>query len=255
MSLPRFFLPSETVDDGRVMVRGEELLRMRKVLRLRPGARVLLFDTKGTEHEAFIHEYGDGVAEMTVVRSYDPQRESPVAITLAQELKQRVLLADCDLRRGTVHKLLGFEPKKGLGDVLANGADTSTVVYETPITNLSVIPCGKSPENPSELLGSEKMRTLLSDIKTGFDICIFDTPPTLAITDAAVLASQVDGVILIGQAGKTPVGLVEESKEVLERAHANLLGFLLVGVNDPDPKHGNRYYRYVYEAMKGNNAK
>ena len=84
MSLPRFFLASESVQDGRVMIRGEELLRMRKVLRLRPGAQVLLFDTEGTEHEAFIHAYGEGAAEVVVVRSYDPGRESPLAITLAQ---------------------------------------------------------------------------------------------------------------------------------------------------------------------------
>lgn len=84
MSLPRFFIASDTVEDGRVMVRGGELLRMRKVLRLRPGAQVLLFDTAGTEHEAFIHAYGDAVAEVTVVRSYDPQRESPLMVTLAQ---------------------------------------------------------------------------------------------------------------------------------------------------------------------------
>lgn len=84
MSLPRFFVAADTVQDGRVMVRGEELLRMRKVLRLRPGAQVLLFDTEGTEHEAFIHGYGEAAAEVTVVRSYDPQRESPLIITLAQ---------------------------------------------------------------------------------------------------------------------------------------------------------------------------
>ena len=84
MSLPRFFVVSDTIADGRVMLRGEELLRMRKVLRLRPGAQILLFDTEGMEHEAFIHAYGESTAEITVVRSYDPQRESPLAITLAQ---------------------------------------------------------------------------------------------------------------------------------------------------------------------------
>jgi 16S rRNA (uracil1498-N3)-methyltransferase len=88
MSLPRFFLASESIQDGRVMIRGEELLRMRKVLRLRPGSQVLLFDTGGTEHEAFIHAYGEGAAEVTVVRSYDPGRESPLAITLAQAISK-----------------------------------------------------------------------------------------------------------------------------------------------------------------------
>lgn len=88
MTLPRFFVGSEPIADGRVLLRGEEHLRMRKVLRLRPGARVLLFDTEGKEHEAFVHAYGEGAADVTVVRSYDPERESPLEITLAQAVSK-----------------------------------------------------------------------------------------------------------------------------------------------------------------------
>ena len=84
MSLPRFFVPPDAVRHGAATVRGEGLLHMRKVLRLRPGARVLLWDGEGTEHEALIRAYEAGVAAMTVVRSYRPQRESPLAVTLAQ---------------------------------------------------------------------------------------------------------------------------------------------------------------------------
>ena len=84
MSLPRFLIPPDAVHDGAATVGGQELAHMRKVLRLRPGARVLLWDGEGTEHEALIRDYDGGVAVMTVVRSYRPERESPLAVTLAQ---------------------------------------------------------------------------------------------------------------------------------------------------------------------------
>ena len=84
MSLPRFLVSPDSVLDGAATVTGSELAHMRKVLRLRPGARVLLWDGAGTEHEAVIRAYEGGVAAMTVVRSYRPERESPLAVTLAQ---------------------------------------------------------------------------------------------------------------------------------------------------------------------------
>ncbi len=84
MSLPRFLVSPDAVRDGAATVTGPELAHMRKVLRLRPGARVLLWDGAGGEHEALIRAYEGGVATMTVVRSYRPERESPLAVTLAQ---------------------------------------------------------------------------------------------------------------------------------------------------------------------------
>ena len=84
MSLPRFLVSPDAVRDGGATVGGEELAHMRKVLRLKPGARVLLWDGAGTEHEAVIRAYEGGVAAMAVVRSYHPERESPLAVTLAQ---------------------------------------------------------------------------------------------------------------------------------------------------------------------------
>ena len=84
MSLPRFLVSPDAVRDGGATVSGGELAHMRKVLRLKPGARVLLWDGAGTEHEALIRAYEGGVAAMTVVRSYRPERESPLVVTLAQ---------------------------------------------------------------------------------------------------------------------------------------------------------------------------
>lgn len=88
MSLPRFLVSPDAVRDGAATVEGQELVHMRKVLRLRPGARVLLWDGAGTEHEALIRAYDGGVAAMTVVRSYRPERESSLAVTLAQAVSK-----------------------------------------------------------------------------------------------------------------------------------------------------------------------
>ncbi|MBI2870609.1 MAG: CpsD/CapB family tyrosine-protein kinase [Candidatus Omnitrophica bacterium] len=171
-----------------------------------------------------------------------------LAVAMAQGTGQRILLADCDLRRGRVHELLGVEPDEGLGDVLLNGTDLSAALYDTSVENLTVLPCGRYPANPAELLGSQKMNGLIAQLKLQFSLCIFDTPPALALTDAAVLASQADGVILVVQAGKTTCEAVEEAGRVLTQAHANVLGFILVGVEEPGPGYAYRYHRQASKA-------
>lgn len=165
-----------------------------------------------------------------------------LAVTMAHDLDKTVLLVDCDLRGGIVHQLLAINPALGLSDILVNDTHLEAAFYRTRINNLTVLPRGDIPHNPSELLGSKKMRRLLEQLKSKFDYIILDSPPIIPLTDACVLSSQSDGVIFIIQAHRTPRQVVEQAQNALKHIHAKILGFVLTQVEH----HASKYmYKYT----------
>lgn len=163
-----------------------------------------------------------------------------LAITLARDLDRTVLLVDCDLRGGAVHQLLALNPAAGLSDVLAGGADRESAFCRTAINNLTVLPRGGIPHNPSELLSSKKMKRLLEELKTQFDYIILDSPPVVPLTDGCVLGSQADGVLFVVRAHKTPRRLVKQARNMLEHVHAKVLGFILTQIEEDIPAYAYR---------------
>ncbi len=168
-----------------------------------------------------------------------------LAVTMAHDLDKSVLLIDCDLRGGTVHQLLAINPTQGLSDILVNDTPLELAFYKSRINNLSILPRGEIPHNPSELLGSKKMRKLLEDLKAKFDYIILDAPPIIPLTDACVLSPLVDGVIFIVQAHRTPRQLVKQAQNSLEHVHAKILGFVLTQAELNLPKYYYRYYGHI----------
>jgi capsular exopolysaccharide synthesis family protein len=168
-----------------------------------------------------------------------------LAITMARDLDKTVLLVDCDLRAGIIHKLLAINPACGLSDILLNGTALELAFYKTRINNLTILPRGDIPHNPSELLGSKKTRRLLEELRAKFDYIILDSPPTIPLTDACVLSAQVDGVILVVQAHRTPRQVVEHAQNLLKHVHAKILGFVLTQTEPYIPKYMYRYRRYI----------
>ncbi|MFC1658421.1 CpsD/CapB family tyrosine-protein kinase [Candidatus Omnitrophota bacterium] len=150
-----------------------------------------------------------------------------LAVALAQDLDKKVLLIDCDLRRGNVHKLLNLDSSPGLSDILADCAAPEVVLRTSRINNLTVITRGKIPFTPSELLSSRMMRRLLEELKSRFDYIIIDSTPVIPLTDAGILGAQCDGVIFVVQAQKTQEQAVARAQELLEHAHAKISGFVL----------------------------
>lgn len=150
-----------------------------------------------------------------------------LAITMARDLDRSILLVDCDLRAGTVHQLLAIKSAAGLSDILVSDAALESTLCQTRIHNLTVLPRGEIPRNPSELLSSKKMRGLLEELKSKFDYIILDSPPIMPLTDACVLSSQADGVIFIVQAHRTPRRVVKQARNMLEHVHARILGYIL----------------------------
>src|SRR5690625_1936621 len=163
-----------------------------------------------------------------------------LAVVYAQQGK-KVLLIDADLRKPTVHYTFRMDNLRGLSNILVNEMKLEEVAYSTSVDNLDVITSGPIPPNPSELLGSKRMKHFIQEANRVYDLVIIDTPPVLAVTDAQVLANLVDGSLLVVRSGQTEYETAGKAKEALERSTSKLLGTAL---NDLPKKGSNSYYYY-----------
>jgi capsular exopolysaccharide synthesis family protein len=164
-----------------------------------------------------------------------------LGITFAQG-GQRVLLVDTDLRRPRLHTVFGLGREVGLTSVLLDESRLGEAVRTTEVPNLSVLPCGPIPPNPAELLHTERFRSVVAELCRRFDRIIFDSPPVAAVTDAQILASEVDGVILIGKSGKTSRDALSRARRQLVDVGARIVGALLNSVDLTD--RSGYYYDY-----------
>ncbi|HOO76625.1 MAG TPA: CpsD/CapB family tyrosine-protein kinase [bacterium] len=170
-----------------------------------------------------------------------------LALAFSQEMDKRVILVDADLRKPSVHRLLGIEKEPGLVDVLNGSVDLARFIEKPAAEGLYVIPSGTPPANPAELLGSVRMGEILEILKEAFDIVVFDVSPILAVTDAGVLGKSLDGSILVVRAGRTQAVDVERAYSLLLEANANPIGSILTGVVTYIPYYLYRY-RYMYSS-------
>lgn len=154
---------------------------------------------------------------------------SNLAIVLAQQGNQ-VLLVDADLRKPSIHYAFRVSNIDGLTNVLTKEVELDSAIKQTDIHNLSLLTSGSKPPNPSEILSSNSMETLMGRLKEMFDFVIYDTPPALAVTDSQVLANKCDGVILVVASGKTNKDLALKSLDVLKQARAHILGAVVNGI-------------------------
>jgi capsular exopolysaccharide synthesis family protein len=168
-----------------------------------------------------------------------------LAVTLAQAEKQ-VILVDCDLRRPSQHEIFGQSNDVGLTTMVVDEkAMSQPPLLETGVPGLLLLPSGPLPPNPSELAGSRRMQEIIAKLSERADIVLFDAPPIIAVTDAAVLASRVDGVLLVVKAGGTKRDHAQKAKALLEKVNAHLVGAVLNNV-----KMDTSYYSY-YAEKKG----
>ena len=172
-----------------------------------------------------------------------------VAVTLAQSGK-RVLLVDTDLRRPRVHKSFDVDTALGATSVIVGAASLADAAQRTQVEGLDVLPCGPVPPNPSELLHGQGFNDLLSAALSQYDRVIFDSPPLGAVTDAAVLAPQLDGVMVVVKADQTTRDGLRHALRQLYSVSARLLGVVLNDVDLTKNVYGGdgyyQYYRYHY---------
>lgn len=185
-----------------------------------------------------------------VTSSLPGEGKSTTAINLAialAESGQTVALVDADLRRPMVAEYLGLERGAGLTTALVGMADVDDLMQLWGSNSLYVLAAGQIPPNPSELLGSENMKDLISGLEAAFDAVIIDAPPLLPVTDAAVLAQQVGGVVLVVGIQKVRTNDVEKSLAALDMVDADLLGVILNKLPAKGPD-AYAYGTYAYES-------
>ena len=161
-----------------------------------------------------------------------------LAVTIAQA-EQRVILVDCDLRRPTLHSLFDLPNEVGLTTMILAAEDAETPLQETSVPGLSLLTSGPLPPRPADILGSRRMEAVIARLRSEADIVLFDTPPVVAVTDAAVLATRVDGVLLVFQAGRTSRERGRQARQILEKVKANIIGVVL---NNAPAEEGYGYY-------------
>ncbi|MGE3277294.1 MAG: GumC family protein [Vicinamibacterales bacterium] len=174
-----------------------------------------------------------------------------LAISLAQA-GQRVLLMDCDMRRPRVHTLCGCPSEPGLSNVMVGDAKASDAVRKSGTPNLWVLPAGKHPPNPAELLGSKRFRDFMRGLAGHFDWIVLDTPPVMAVTDAVVVAHHAHGVVYVVGAEMTHRSSARHAVEMLEGGKAHFYGAVLNRVAlDKNPYYYSPYYRKEYARYYG----
>ena len=155
----------------------------------------------------------------------------------------RVLLVDTDMRRPRLHHVFGIGNERGLTNLIVGDGTPETLVQKTEVPGLFLLPSGPIPPNPAELLGSGAFQAVAKQLIGGFDRVIFDSPPVIAVTDPAVLASSVDAVLLVAKAGGTARDLLTTTRRRLSDVRAPLLGVIL---NAPDEGARTSAYPYYY---------
>jgi non-specific protein-tyrosine kinase len=160
-----------------------------------------------------------------------------LAVTMAQS-GRRTILVDCDLRRPSLHTLFNLSEQPGLTNMVLD--ETEAPLQKTSVDNLWLLASGTKPPNPADLLGTQKVDKVIEKLLTQADIVLFDAPPVIAVTDAAVLGAKVDGVLLVISAGKTRRDHAERAKELLEKAKVRIVGVTLT--NAPKDSSLGGYY-------------
>ncbi len=183
-----------------------------------------------------------------LVTSAGPREGKTVtAVNIATVMSQsnsRVLIVDTDMRRPRVHRVFGLENEIGLSSLIIGEATYEDAIKRTPVPNLDVLMCGPIPPNPAELLHTERFHRILEELEERYDWIIFDSPPTIAVTDSMILSNLVDGVLLVVKGSQTSKELVRRAKEKLAGVNAPLLGCVLNDVDLENREYGHYYYYY-----------
>ena len=161
-----------------------------------------------------------------------------LAVTMAQS-GRKTILADCDLRRPSLHTIFALPQEPGLTNMVLEDMNEPPL-QKTEVENLWLLAAGKKPPNPADLLGSQKVDQIIALLQEKADVMLFDAPPVIAVADAVILGAKVDGVLLVIQAGKTRREHAEGAKTTLETANVRIVGATLT--NAPKDQAMGSYY-------------
>lgn len=215
------------------------------------GALVVALDPRSPTAEGFRHirtniqyiSVDRPLKTILVTSANMGEGKSTISVNLAASLAQsgkQVVLVDADMRRPTLHHLLEVDGSRGLANLIIRGKEDPAFLKGTLITNLHLLPAGRIPPNPAELLGSERMRDVLNWLKGQADYIIIDSPPLLAVTDGAVLSQLVDTTILVASSQTRLPAFATAAKQLIALESA-IAGVIL---NKANPRSNHSYYYY-----------
>lgn len=252
-------IPFINVDEEKLSKFQKKIVAVNEEFNERQSKLVSISDPKSPVTEAyrtlrtnlqfsFLQKQG---GKALLVTSATPQEGKTTTITnlaviFAQGGKKTLILS-CNLRHPTVYKIFGLKKKPGITDILVGSVPWREALQDPGIDNLKVLAAGPYPPNPSELLDSPPFTRLLAELKEVFDIILIDSPPVLPVTDAAVIGSKADGILLIYFAGKAAREALLRAKLQLENVNGRILGVVLNRIQ-PEGKLGyTYYYQYQYK--------
>lgn len=191
------------------------------------------------------------IKTLVITSTHAEEGKSSVVMNLGITISQtgkRVLLVDADLRNPSLYTILNVDNKEGLSTMFLKNEDMEKFIKATPINNLFILCSGLPPPNPSEILASERMKHFIATAREKYDFIIFDSPPLLPVTDAAVLSKACDGTILVIRSNKTVIEAAHRVKTILQNLKINVLGVVLVDVDQKREHY--YYYDYKYKYAK-----
>nr|WP_233129705.1 CpsD/CapB family tyrosine-protein kinase [Salimicrobium humidisoli] len=216
---------------GSYLVNGRHSLAAEQYKTIRTNLEFASVDRK--LRSFFVTSPGPGEGKSTTAAN--------LAVVFSEQGK-RVILIDADMRKPTLHYTFSSNNGVGLSTYLAGQKTSVTnVIQETAVENLDIITSGPVPPNPAELLGGSSVKTLMNELKSTYDLIIFDTPPVLSVTDSQLLAPHTEGVVLVVRSRKTRKEEANKAKEVLLHSQARILGAVLNG-NEMGRRKKNYYY-------------
>ena len=191
---------------------------------------------------------------MTVVSGGAGEGKSTTIFNLATVFAQngkRILLVDSDLRRPSLHKILGVSNARGLTNYLLGEAGLDEVVQTTKLETMDFLPSGKLLSSSMGILNSEKMKSFIKEMKGRYDYVLFDSPPIMGVSDASILTSEVDMALLVVQYRKYPQAMTIRAKQMVEKVGQNLLGVVLNNINISQDSYYYYYSGYYYDYYAG----
>jgi capsular exopolysaccharide synthesis family protein len=219
---------------------------------------VLIHSPKSTASESFrgirtgiLFSSADTPPQVILVTSAAPgEGKSSCVANLGATLAMagsKVVILDCDMRRPRLHKIFNCPREIGISSVLVGTSPLSHVVVHTVVENLDLIPCGPIPPNPSEIVGSRKIKQLIDELRKHYQHILIDSPPITAVTDAVLLSQVSDSVLLVIRAGDTPKPVIQNGIEQLKNVNAHIMGAILNGIKTGrDSYYYYQYYYYYY---------
>ncbi len=222
-------------------------------------ALITLEDNKSAMSEAYRHlrtsllfsNAGHPPKTILVTSSQPAEGKTTTAINTAITLAQSgadVVIIDCDLRRPRLHSHFEMDNTHGLTNYLSGDRSTENLLKTFPgLPKLKVITSGPIPPNPAELLSSNEMKNLLQFLKGGYKHIVIDSPPAISFTDAAIISTLVDGVILVAMVGKSSIHLMRRFKQRLGNIGARIYGVVLNGMKANSAEYGYYGYDYAYK--------